>query len=182
MPCTTQVYFLLGGGTSWDLVLFELLRLLFPILDEIWESFGLCLCLARHGFVVCLSKTWSFFFCSSLGLVFLLCFVYKGLDFTFSWCTLCLMAKPSGLFFEMLVEFFIALDLILGESSRFCPFFICESWCLLSFSHRKVEASMSPSLLGKTCHIFCSDFILPSLDEAYLISTFKTSYNVSLNF
>ena len=73
---------------------------------------------------------------------------------TSSWCALCLMARPLCLLIEMLVEFFIALDLIVGESSRFCPFFIYESWHLLPFFFRKDGLSFSMSLLGKTCHIF----------------------------
>ena len=64
------------------------------------------------------------------------------------------MKRPLCLFIRMLAGFFFSLDLIVGESSRFCPFFIYESWHLLPFFFRKDGLSFSMSLLGKTCHIF----------------------------
>ena len=164
---------LYGLGLSQCLARLKLLCCLMEELHETWciwdlvREFRPFLCFTWLVFVVCLSKTRHFSFFSSLGLIFLLCFVYKGLDFTSSWYTLCLMARPSCLFIGMLVEFFIALDLIRGESSIFHPFFICEPQHLFPFSFKKDRASLSRSLLGKTFHIFFVDFVLPSLDESY---------------
>ena len=174
---------LYGLGLSQYLARLKLLCCLMEELHETWciwnsmppisslqrnlREFRPFLCFTWLVFVICLSKTRHFSFFSSLGLIFLLCFVYKGLDFTSSWYTLCLMARPSCLFIGMLVEFFIALDLIRGESSIFHPFFICEPQHLFPFSFKKDRASLSRSLLGKTFHIFFVDFVLPSLDESY---------------
>ena len=132
IPCVTQASLLLNGAldNTWCIR-----TLTYPNFYASyylsWTKFERvsAFVLARLGFIVCLSKTQPFSFCSSLGLIFLLCFVYKGLDFTSSQCALCLMARPSCLFVEMLVEFFIVLDLIVGESSRLLTFFIYESWC-----------------------------------------------------
>ena len=88
------------------------------------------LVLARLRFAICLS--WPFFLLFTWSHLFtLLCL--QGLDFTFSWCALCLMVGPLCLFVEMLVNFFIALDLIVGESSRSRPLLICGSWRFISF-------------------------------------------------
>ena len=116
-------------------------------LERNLREFRPFLCFARLGFVVCLSKTWHFSFFSSLGLIFLFCFVYKGLDFASSSYTLCLMARPSCLFVGMLVEFFIALDLIGVNLQYFTlSLFVSLNICFLSPLERIGHPCLHPCL------------------------------------
>ena len=65
---------------------------------------------------------------------------------------------------------FVALDLMMGESSKSRPFSFVGLGILFHFFLGKVGASMSLSLLGKTCHIFFIDFVLSLFVETCFAS------------
>ena len=88
--------------------------------------------LAGLAFVICLSKTWPFFLLFTWSHLFtLLCLQRTWLHFPL------VHLVSSGETFMFIHQdiggVFIALNLMVGESSRFYHFFICGSWHFASF-------------------------------------------------
>ena len=157
MPCATQASLLLDEGTSWDLVysnfdLFELLCLLLIPLDEIWESFDLCL--GKTWFRRLLIKNSTYLF-----LLFTWSRLFTLLHLQRTWLHFLLVRLVSNSETFVLIRWdvsgvFQCLRPHCGWIFKILPFFYCESWHLFPFSFRKDVASLSLSLLSETCHIF----------------------------